>query len=635
VTNVAWLLRPVRLRPVRLRAVLPIRAVRPIRAVLPILAAIAVATAATALPAYAALPAHAAPRAAATRAAEWWLTALNAPAAWRAAPAEGKGVTVAVLSTGVDGRHPDLAGSVTTGPDLSQTGRKPGDQYWGAEGTAVASLIAGHGHGHGQAAGVTGIAPGARILSIQVTLEYNDPLNSDAAISKRLPAAIAAGIRYAVSHGATVIALPLDPGTLGPTTSGDPAAAGGSQAERSAVSYAIAHNVLLVAPAGDNGAGTRTVNYPAAYPGVIAVGATARNGQLSPFTNIGSYVGLTSPGSGETPLTPGADLTLTDPAAGLLVAAPDGGYQSLASTDMSSALTAGVAALIRGRYGWLTVAEVTAALASGATVPRADRSGTGKTATAKPGWGHGELDAATALTAAGAIAAAHPAPKPTPTPKASPAVAPAGPGTAKPAASAKPDPGAGVRSILLDLVVVAAALIAALIGALTIARLRRRSRSADRGRSSRAARSSHAARHARALGPPPPPPGSFTQPRGSVEVFRAIAPVPRSPRAIEAPPARRPLAIEAPADPSRAQRPRRATGDRATGDRPPWAPARKPNESPAPGRLDPQPANAQLAPWEQSPPDFDALPPAPETPPRPVSTTGPMYIWNPAEPPPV
>jgi subtilisin family serine protease len=630
VTNVAWLLGPVRLR-----------------VVLPILAATAVATAATALPAHAAFPAHAATRAHAAaraidaaRANEWWLTTLNAPAAWRAAPAQGKGVTVAVLSTGVYGRHPDLTGSVTTGPDLSQTGRKPGDQYWGAEGTAVASLIAGHGHGNGRLAGVTGIAQGARILSIQVTLEYNDPLNTDATITRRLPAAIAAGIRFAVSHGATVIALPLDPGTLGPTTSGDPAAAGGSQAERAAVSYAVAHNVLLVAPAGDNGAGTRTANYPAAYPGVVAVGATARNGQLSPFTNVGSYVALTSPGSGETPLTPGADATLTDPAAGLLAAAPDGGYQSLASTDMASALTAGVAALIRGRYPWLTVAEVTQALESGAAVPQAGRSGTGKSgngkaARAKPGWGHGELGAATALTAAGAIATAHPAPKPTPTPQASQAAKPTSASTAKPAASAKPDPGAGVRAILLGLVIVAGVLIAALIGALTIARVRRRSRSTGYGKSSRVARSSHAARHARAQVPPPPPTGSFTQARGSVEVFRSIAPAPRGPRAIEAPPARRPLAIEAPANPSRPHRPRRVTGERVTGERPPWAPARKPNETPVPGQLDPQAANAQLAPWEQSPPDFDALPPAPETPPRPVSTTGPMYIWNPTEPPPV
>ena len=209
-----------------------------------------------------------------------------------------------MLSTGVAATHPDLAGSVTAGPDLSQTGRKQGGPEWGDEGTAVASLIAGHGHGPGGADGITGVAPGATILSVQVTLEYDDTLNSDAAVTRRLPAAIAAGIRYAVSHGAGVIALPLDPGTFGSAAGGDPAAAGGSAAERAAVSYALAHDVVLVAPAGDNGAGTDAANYPAAYPGVIAVGATARNGKLAVFTSDRSYVALTAPGAGDTPDVP-------------------------------------------------------------------------------------------------------------------------------------------------------------------------------------------------------------------------------------------------------------------------------------------------------------------------------------------
>ena len=138
----------------------------------------------------------------------------------------------------------------------------------------MAGLIAGHGHGAGGSEGITGIAPGARILSVQVTLEYNDPLDTDAAVTGRLPAAIAAGIRYAVAHGATVISLPLDPGMMG-APGAAAAAAGGSQAERAAVAYAISRDVLLVAPAGDNGGGGNAVNYPAAYPGVIAVGATA------------------------------------------------------------------------------------------------------------------------------------------------------------------------------------------------------------------------------------------------------------------------------------------------------------------------------------------------------------------------
>jgi subtilisin family serine protease len=321
-----------------------------------------------------------------TRAGEWWLSALGVPRAWQAAPGQGSGITVAVLSTGVDATQPDLAGDVTTGPDFSQSGRGSGGQFWGFEGTAVASLISGHGHGPGGTAGVTGIAPRAKVLSLRVTLEYNDPLNADAAITSRLPDAIADGIRYAVGHGAKVIALPLDPGTLDASTlgagaTGDPAA-GGSPAERAAVSYALAHNVVLVAPAGDNGASTGTVNYPAAYPGVVAVGATTRDGQLAPYTATRSYVALTAPGSG------------------LTVAAPGGGYETLSSSDMSSALTAGVATLIRSRYPALTAAEVSQALAHG-TVPAPQ---------ATPGTGHGALNAASAVAAAASIAATLPVP---------------------------------------------------------------------------------------------------------------------------------------------------------------------------------------------------------------------------------
>ena len=232
---------------------------RLLRGLLPVLAASAAATAA-ALPAAAAgLPATSQ---AVTRTDQWWLTTMHVPAALRAAPEAGKGVTVAVLSTGVDAKHQDLTGTVTEGPDFSKTGRAPGDPYWGEEGTAVASLIAGHGHGSGGTEGITGVAPGAKILSVQVTLEYDDPLNSDAAVTRNLPAAIAAGIRYAVGHGATVIALPLDPGALGAAPAGDPAA-GGSAAERAAVSFALAHNVVLVAPAATTAAPpTRSTTRP-------------------------------------------------------------------------------------------------------------------------------------------------------------------------------------------------------------------------------------------------------------------------------------------------------------------------------------------------------------------------------------
>ena len=351
---------------------------RPLRTGLAAAAALAVAAAAAAGSALPASARELTPPARTPSAAEWWLPALDVAAAWRAAPAAGSGVTVAVLSTGVDGRHPDLAGTVTTGPDFAKTGRGPGQAYWADEGTAVAGLIAGHGHGAGGAEGITGIAPGARILSVQVTLEYNDPLDSDSAVTGRLPAAIAAGIRYAVAHGATVISLPLDPSAMG--GAGGASAATGSQAERAAVEYAISRDVLLVAPAGDNGDGGDAVNYPAAYPGVLAVGATARDGELAPFTNTGSYVALTAPGAAGPAVAMDSGAT-AGPPVGLTVAAPGGRYQTLASTDMSAALTAGVAALIRGRYPWLTAAEVAQAIEDGATA-----RGSGPDGSPPPQW---------------------------------------------------------------------------------------------------------------------------------------------------------------------------------------------------------------------------------------------------------
>ena len=543
---------------------------RPLRTGMAAAAALAVAAA---VAAGSALPASArelAPFGHTVNAAEWWLPALGAPAAWRAAPAAGKGVTVAVLSTGVDGSHPDLTGTVTTGPDFAKSGRRPGQPYWADEGTAVASLIAGHGHGRGGAKGITGIAPGTQILSVQVTVEYDDPLDADATVTSGLPAAIANGIRYAVDRGASVIALPLDPGTMSAAGNGNPAASG-SAAERAAVKYAVAHDVLLVAPAGDNGGAGNAVNYPAGYPGVIAVGATARDGALAPFTNSGSYVDLTAPGASG-PAAARDDATAGRPP-GLTVAAPGGGYQTLASTDMSAALTAGVAALIRGRYPWLTAAEVSQAIEGAAKTPK--RAAASPAATA--GRGHGALNAASALTRAAAIAAAHPRPT-TPT---APATATVSAPAVAPSAAVKPGSADGTaRSVLLDLLIVVCVLITGLICALAVTWVRRRLRSAD---ATRTARSREPGRHSRAMPLAPPP---VLLPPG--------AGWPRNPT---------PPAIIAGSV---------------------WANA---NSGPRPEAR--RPADGPLPPWEQSPAMLASAPIPKGQPPWPLSSSGPMYVWNP------
>ena len=408
-----------------------------------------------------------------TRAGQWWLTALHVPAALRAAPEAGKGVTVAVLSTGVDAKHPDLTGTVTEGPDFSKTGRAPGDPYWGEEGTAVASLIAGHGHGPGGTEGITGVAPGAKILSVQVTLEYDDPLNSDAAVTQRtcpLPSRRASGTRSATALPSSPSRLTLarserPPPEIPPRAAARPSAR--PSASRSRITSSSSRRPATTARAADS------VNYPAAYPGVIAVGATARNGQLAPFTNSGSYVTLTAPGSGATPDRPISGGMTADPAAGLTVAAPDGGYEPLASSDMSAALTAGVAALIRSRYPWLTVG-------GGHPGNRARRD---PAARRRRPSGRGGLGARRTRRRGGAyLRRRHRGRSPGPAPPRLRAGHRARrrarrqrvPRTR--AAAGQSDPGGLLRSLVVDLAVAAGVLIACLVGAITLTRLRRRAR---------------------------------------------------------------------------------------------------------------------------------------------------------------
>ncbi|HEX6930959.1 MAG TPA: S8 family serine peptidase [Streptosporangiaceae bacterium] len=310
---------------------------------------------------------------------EWWLTKLHITQAWRGS--EGAGVTVAVLADGVEPRQADLTGRVITGPDFTGSNRIAGGSYYGTIGTGLASLIAGHGHGSNSAQGVRGIARQAQILSLRVTLSPGDPLWSSSALTSRLPSDIAAGIRYAVKHGASVIALPADPGMPGiPRWGGVKAIAGGSAAERTAIAYAVRHNVVLVAPAGDNGQAGDAPNFPAAYGGVISIGAFDRNFVKAPFSSHQRYVMLTAAGRG-------------------VAAASPSGYQTMNSTWAASAIVAGVASLVRSQFPDLSAAQVQSAMTQGTLYRRPGGL--------RNGSGYGTVDAAKAISEAATMSPPH------------------------------------------------------------------------------------------------------------------------------------------------------------------------------------------------------------------------------------
>lgn len=324
------------------------------------------------------------------RAREWWLGEMDVRQAWRTGT--GAGVVVAVLSDGVAAAQRDLAGSVISGRDFAGSAHVTGAPQFGALGTAIASLIAGHGHGRGRADGVVGVAPAATILSVRVMPASGGLVVADPAASARLPAAIARGIRYAVGRGASIIDLPMaavqtaastSPATTPAVTA---VSAGGSPAEAAAVRYARRHGVVLVAPGGDNAASSGA-HYPAAYPGVIAVGALGRELRTAAFSSWQPYITVAAPG------------------VGVVAASVTRRYQTLSSTSAASAIVAGVIALVRSDFPKLTPAQVTAALTNTAlTNPGTSQPG---------GLAHGRklavVNAVRALTSAARLesAAAH------------------------------------------------------------------------------------------------------------------------------------------------------------------------------------------------------------------------------------
>ncbi|WP_328870141.1 type VII secretion-associated serine protease mycosin [Streptomyces sp. NBC_00287] len=261
------------------------------------------------------------------RAQQWALEAMHTDEAWQTT--KGKGITVAVLDTGVDNEHPDLAGNVLTGNDMVGFGAERGDRAWARHGTAMAGIIAGHGHGYGNSDGVMGIAPEAKILPVRVILEDGDSARAKARTTRGN--ALADGIRWAADHGADVINLSLGD---------DSKSAHPEPAEDEAVQYALRKGAVVVASAGNGGEKGDHISYPAAYPGVIAVTAVDKFGTRASFSTRRWYATVSAPG---------VDVVIAD---------PDRKYYEGWGTSAAAAFVSGAVALVKAAHPGLTPAQI-------------------------------------------------------------------------------------------------------------------------------------------------------------------------------------------------------------------------------------------------------------------------------------
>lgn len=244
---------------------------------------------------------------------------------------QGDGVTVAVIDSGVSD-HQDLAGQVLAGADLTG-GSSQGHADTSGHGTGMASLIAGH--GHGTQAGIMGLAPKAKILPIKVPL--TDATEFGAGQDSRL----ADAIHFAVDHGAKVVNMSIG-GTLGHDAG-----------IRAAVSYAVSKDVVLVAASGNLGQEHNPVQYPAAFPGVVAVGAVDKQGNVWPGSNTGPETTLVAPGVGIYRAT----------------AKSASSYGTGTGTSDASAYVSAIAALIRAKYPELSAGQVINRMIKSAVAP--------------------------------------------------------------------------------------------------------------------------------------------------------------------------------------------------------------------------------------------------------------------------
>ena len=316
---------------------------------------------------------------------QWGPKQIRAEQAW--ATSTGAGQTIAVVDSGVDLAHPDLAGKIAggatftgcaaTGPcgngdwESGGAGGRPASPH----GTHVAGIAAAT---TGNGVGIAGVAPDARILAVKVLTEDGGTFEE-----------IAAGIRWSVDNGADVINMSLGalPGIQALAITGL------ETSVRDAVDYAVANGVVVVAAAGNDFASI--CGEPAFDPDILCVTSTDRNELRSSFSNFGVSQApdnvVAGPG-GAALLACGDDVISTVPVGAEGTCSNGAGYDFYAGTSMATPHVAGVAALLtaQGR----SAADVVRVLKATARTP-----GLGLRGVYTPVYGHGIVDAAAAVAA--------------------------------------------------------------------------------------------------------------------------------------------------------------------------------------------------------------------------------------------
>lgn len=277
---------------------------------------------------------------------QWGITNVRAPAAW--ATTRGAGVTVAVVDTGADFNHPDLAPNLVAVPGsniIKNTAYTCPFQKAGKKArssSAIAQDDNEHGtHVSGTVAavtnngmGVAGVAPGAKVMPVKVLDASGSGSDGD----------VARGICFAADKGAKIINLSLG---FDPVASIIVAGLGNDTDD--AVAYAYSKGAAVIIAAGNES--FPACDFPASLTKALCVGATDRNDIKSWYSNFGTNVGVVAPGGLGSVFCEDDEDIWSTMLAGSALDCGDNGYETLAGTSMASPHAAAVAALIASKYG--------------------------------------------------------------------------------------------------------------------------------------------------------------------------------------------------------------------------------------------------------------------------------------------